>query len=240
MSPARIPGPDWERVGFHYKFLQSLSGLQNRALRVRARGLEHVPRGGGVLIAANHCAYWDGILLQTAIGRPVGMLVKRELFNTRFGAWFFGDGGAIPVDRDGARNPQALDAAQRAIGDGRIVAVFPEGRRSGGRESEGPPFMQAGPVGVLSPKSGIGRLALATGAPVVPIAILTDRFWPRGRKLPDLREPIYMNAGPPITYEKDDAPEAPRRIAQDLMLRVGALLEEAHAARERGEKWARP
>ncbi len=240
MSPARVPGPDWEHFGWHYKFLQSLSGLQNRALRVRARGLEHVPREGGVLLVANHCAYWDGIFLQTALGRPVGPLVRRELFNTRLGRWFFAGGGAIPVDRDGARNPEALNAAATALRDGRVIAIFPEGRRSGGREAEGAPFLQAGPVGLLSPKSGVGRLALATGVPVVPIGILTDRFWPRGHKFPDVREPIYIHAGAPIVYEKDDAPDAPRRVAHELMHQVGALLEEAHEARERGDKWARP
>lgn len=240
MSPARVQGPDWGRVGLHYKAIHRLSALQNRLLRVRARGLENVPREGGALLVANHCAYWDGILLQTALGRPVGPLVRKELFDSRLGRWFFGGGGAIPVDREGARNPHALDAATRALREGRIIAIFPEGRRSGGREAEGAPFLQAGPVGMLAPRSGVGRLALATGVPVVPVAILTDRFWPRGRKVPDFREPIYIHAGEPIVYGPDDAADAPRRIAQDVMCRVGALLESAHLARERKETWPRP
>ncbi len=241
VATRRTPGPDWSFVGWHYKAIHSLGPLHNRLLRVRAKGLDHVPRTGGALLAGNHLSYWDGILLQAATPRPVGMLVRREIMGSRFGEWFFGRGGGIPVDRDAKRNPHAFDAARDAVLDGRLLGIYPEGKRGPDPDDNPEDLLEGGGLRLAPAKAGVGRLALETGRPVIPVALLTDRFWPRERKLPDVRQPVYMNIGEPVTYEgkpgsRDDA----RRIADDVMQRVARLLDEAAAARDAGERWTIP
>ena len=218
--PRRLPTRDWAYVGWHYKALHALAGPHNR-LWVRAKGLERLPREEGFLYAANHTSWWDPIALQTTAPRPVNWLAKKEMTRSRFNRWFFFDkGGCIPVDRD-SRNPQAFAAAVRALHDGRVIGIFPEGTRH---------------VGKLGPaKTGVARLAMEAGAPVVPTAILSDRFWPAGRKAPDLREKVWLHVGEPM-WLKGDAREQTDRV----MAAIQRLLDEARAARDAGEKWPAP
>lgn len=226
-------------MGWHYKAIHSISGAHNSILRVRARGLSHLPREGAVILAGNHTSYWDGILMQTALPRPVNILVRHEIMASRFGKWFFGRGGAIPVYRDEARNAEAFEAARQALVAGRVLGVFPEGGRGGRGDAE--QLVTVGGMRLAKPKTGVARLALLTKAPVVPIAILTDRWWPRTRKVPNLREPIYLAAGPPLTYEGDAAdPARVRKVADDVMHSIAGLLSSAQEARDRGERWERP
>lgn len=226
--PARIDGPDWGYVEWHYALLHKLAPIQNRPL-VRMRGQEHLPRAGGFVYASNHWTWWDPIVLQGSIGRPVNWLAKKDILESRFGAWFFGKGGCIPVDRDAARNPDAVKAALDALANGRIVGIFPEGNRGDGTAK------------LREPRAGVARLAMASGAPVVPVGVLTDRFWPKGTRFPDLREVIYVNVGEPMTIRGDPADsKAAIEAARGVMDRIGVLLDEARAARERNERWPSP
>jgi len=213
---------DWGFVGWHYKALHRAGPLHNPFL-VRAKGLENLPREGGFLYAANHSSWWDPILLQITSPRPVNWLAKKEMMSSAFNRWFFFDkGGCIPVDRN-ARNPEAFSAAVKALHDGRVIGIFPEGTRF---------------VGKLGPaKTGVARLALESGAPIVPAAIASDRFWPPGRKAPRLGEKVYLNVGAPLRVEPgEDAHKATERV----MLAIGALLDEARAARDAKAKWPAP
>lgn len=217
----RLKTPDWSYVGWHYKAIHTLGPPLHNRLFVRAKGLEHLPREGGFVYAGNHTSWWDPILLQVTTPRPVNWLAKKEMMNSAFNRWFFFDkGGCIPVDRN-TKNPEAFAAAVKALHDGRIIGIFPEGTRH---------------VGELGPaKTGVARIAMEAGAPVVPVGILSDRFWPPGKKAPDLREEVYLRVGEPM-WLKGDAREETDRV----MRAIAALLDEARAARERGEKWARP
>ncbi|MFA5862299.1 MAG: lysophospholipid acyltransferase family protein [Candidatus Thermoplasmatota archaeon] len=223
----RIKTHDWTYVGWHYKAIHSAAQpLHNRPL-LRARGTENLPREGGYLLAANHSSWWDPIVLQTTSPRPVNWLAKKEMMKNAFNRWFFFDkGGCIPVDRN-ARNPQAFAAAAQALRDGRVIGIFPESTRH---------------VGKLGPaKTGVARLALEAGVPVVPAAILSDRFWPMGRTLPRLRHKIWLNFGEPMTLTGDaKSPEDVRAQTSHVMDTIAGLLDEARAARDKREKWKAP
>jgi 1-acyl-sn-glycerol-3-phosphate acyltransferase len=221
----RQPGPDWSFLSWHYKALHMQTWWHNR-LFVRAKGREHLPREGGVVIAANHTSWWDPIALAASLPRPVNFLGKKEVFRSRFGRWFFGRGGVIPVDRKGS-NPEAYAMAVQALRDGRVLGVFPEGTRH---------------VGKLGPaRTGAARLAMESGAPIVPVGIASDLFWPPGRKVPRVREDIYVNFGAPFYLKGDPTDAADRKRGTDEIMRtIAALLAEAQAARDRREKWRAP
>ena len=220
----RLKTPDWDYVGWHYKALHVAGAPWHNRLWVRAKGLDNLPAQGGFVYAANHTSWWDPILLQITAPRPVNWLAKKEMMGNRFNKWFFFDkGGCIPVDRNG-KNPEAFAAAVQALHDGRIIGIFPEGTRY--KDKLGPT------------RTGVARIALESGAPVVPAAILSDRFWGPGMKVPDLTEPLYLNVGEPMKLQGDPKdPDAARRETDRVMARVWDLLHEAKVARSRGERW---
>lgn len=223
----RARTPDWSHVGWHYKGLHVIGSRAHNAIVVRAKGVANLPPTEGFLYAANHTSWWDPIVLQLTTPRPVNWLAKKEMMGNRFNKWFFFDkGGCIPVDRN-ARNPEAFKAAVEALHAGRIIGIFPEGTRHVG---------QLGPA-----KAGVARLAMESGARVVPAAILSDRFWGPGRKLPRLTERVWLNVGEPIRLKGDPADPAQTRAATDeVMAAIARLLDEARAAREAGAPWTAP
>ncbi|MGK5554018.1 lysophospholipid acyltransferase family protein [Actinomadura kijaniata] len=163
------------------------------ALRPEVTGLESLPRTGPVILAANHLAVCDSFVLPLVVPRQVFFLGKQEYF-TRPGvagramAAFFRGGGAIAVDRSGGRAAlAALDAAARVLERGDVFALHPEGTRSpDGRLYRG--------------RTGVARLALRTGAPVVPVGLVgTDRVQPRGRVVPRPGR-IEVRLGEPLTF----------------------------------------
>jgi 1-acyl-sn-glycerol-3-phosphate acyltransferase len=218
---------DWDLVGWHYKAIHAVAPPWHNKLWVRAKGVEDLPRDGGFLYAANHTSWWDPIVLQLTTPRPVNWLAKKEMMSNAFNRWFFFDkGGCIPVDRN-ARNPEAFAAAVKALHDGRIIGIFPESTRHAGK---------LGPA-----KTGVARLALGSGAPVVPAAILSDRFWGPGQKAPRLGQKLYLNVGKPmrLTGDAKDADDINRGTAE-VMSAIEALLDEARLARETGARWPSP
>lgn len=219
----KLPTSDWDHVGWHYKFIHAVAPPLHNKLVVRAHGLENLPKSGGFLYAGNHTSWWDPIVLQVTTPRPVNWLAKKEMMRNRFNRWFFFDkGGCIPVDRN-SKNPEAFAAAVHALHQGRIIGIFPEGTRHAGK---------LGPS-----KTGVARLALEAGAPVVPVGILSDRFWGPGKKVPDLRQRIHLHVGKPMMLEGDpkSASDA-RRETDRVMDAIAALLDEARAAREKRAK----
>ena len=223
----RLKTPDWSFVGWHYRAIHALGSPWHNRVWVRAKGLENLPEREGFLYASNHTSWWDPIVLQTTTPRPVNWLAKKEMMGNRFNRWFFFDkGGCIPVDRN-ARNPEAFAAAVKALHDGRVIGIFPEGTRHRGA---------LGPA-----RTGVARLALESGAAVVPCGIATDRFWGPGRKAPRLSEKIYLNVGRPLRLKGDPSSAEDARRGTDLvMAEIGALLEEARRARDAGAPWPHP
>ncbi len=122
-------------------------------------GREYIPKDGPVIIASNHRSFFDPFLIATMVRRPMYYVAKREMFEYhRWLAWLLGALGAFPVDR-GAGDADMIETANTILARGDIVLMFPEGTRT-----------RPGSLG--KPKRGVGRLALETGAPVVPVAVI--------------------------------------------------------------------
>ena len=163
--------------------------------RPKVEGLAHVPATGPAIIASNHLSFCDSIFMPLMVKRPVTFVAKAEYFTGRGikGAlvrMFFVGTGTIPVDRTGGRAAQAaLETQLRVLREGRLAGIYPEGTRSpDGRLYRG--------------KTGVARLALASGAPVVPVVMLnSDRIQPPGRVMPRIRR-VRIRFGPPMDFSR--------------------------------------
>jgi 1-acyl-sn-glycerol-3-phosphate acyltransferase len=158
---------------------------------VTVRGAEHVPSTGPVVVVANHIGFLDGPLMAIMTPRPVHVLTKREMYDGKLGP-FLTASGQIPVLREGP-DPAAVKMALRVLRDGNAVGVFPEGTRGGGE--------------VEHVKPGAAYLAMATGAPVVPLVFLGTRL-PGGsnNSLPPARSPFVLSFGAPVEVERTPWP----------------------------------
>jgi len=134
--------------------------------RMSRIGREHIPDQGPVIVAANHRSFLDPFVIATMARRPMHYIAKQELFARRWQAWILGALGAFPVDR-GASDEQMIGTAKAILARGDIVLIFPEGTR-----------IRPGALG--RPKRGVGRLALESGAPVVPVAVIGTEAIRRG------------------------------------------------------------
>ncbi|QFG26823.1 1-acyl-sn-glycerol-3-phosphate acyltransferase [Actinomadura sp. WMMB 499] len=197
------------------------------AFRPRVHGLGHVPRQGPVILAANHLAVLDSFVVPLMVPRRVHFLGKQEYFTGpgprgRATAVFFRSLGAIAVDRSGGRAAlDALDASARVLERGGAFAIHPEGTRSpDGRLYRG--------------RTGVARLAMRTGAPVVPIAIEgTDRVQPRGRAVPRPGR-IGLRIGAPLRFAGRDAGvprgRAAREVTDEIMTAIRELSGQEYVA----------
>jgi 1-acyl-sn-glycerol-3-phosphate acyltransferase len=152
--------------------------------RLRRIGREHLPRTGPLLLASNHRSFLDPFVIGTLVRRPVYYMAKRELFEKRWQAWILNALGAFPVDR-GAGDRDAMSTARAILERGDCVVVFPEGTR-----------VRPGALG--SPRRGVGRLALETGAPVVPVAVIGSDAVRRGWRIRPRK--VRIRVGRPLLF----------------------------------------
>jgi 1-acyl-sn-glycerol-3-phosphate acyltransferase len=152
--------------------------------RMQRIGREHLPRSGPLLLAANHRSFLDPFVIGMLVRRPVYYMAKRELFEKRLQAWVLNALGAFPVDR-GAGDTAAMETARKILERGDCVVVFPEGTR-----------VRPGPLG--TPRRGVGRLALETGAPVAPIAVIGTEHVRRGWRIRPRK--VRIRAGRPLLF----------------------------------------
>ena len=153
--------------------------LLHLVYRPWVRGAENVPEEGAAILASNHLAVIDSFFLPLVLDRELVFIGKQEYFTGagvkgRLTAGFMRGVGTIPVDRGGAARPARPPCARACAvsADGDLFGIYPEGTRSpDGRLYRG--------------KTGIARLALESGAPVVPVAMVgTDEAQPPGRRIP--------------------------------------------------------
>ncbi|MGQ0632651.1 MAG: lysophospholipid acyltransferase family protein [Sporichthyaceae bacterium] len=188
--------------------------------RPQVQGLEHIPRRGPVILASNHLSFSDSFFLPLVVSRRVTFLAKAEYFTGkgikgRLTAAFFRGVGQIPLDRSGG---SASDAAMRAgldvLAAGEVFCIYPEGTRSpDGRLYRG--------------HTGVARLAVAAGVPVLPVAMIgTRRIQPPGRLRPTIAR-VGVRFGAPMTFPshpgagEDHA--ALRALTDELMAALAEL-----------------
>ena len=165
------------------------------AYRPWIRGKENIPESGPAILASNHNAVWDSVFLPMMIDREVVFMGKADYFTgTGLKGWatkeFMRAVGTIPVDRSGGRASEAaLKAGLTRLAEGELFGIYPEGTRSpDGRLYRG--------------KTGVARLALLSGAPVIPVAMIgTHAAQPIGQKIPS-RTNIGMVIGEPLDFSR--------------------------------------
>jgi 1-acyl-sn-glycerol-3-phosphate acyltransferase len=158
--------------------------------RMSRIGRDHIPAEGAVIIASNHRSFLDPFVIACMTKRPMYYVAKKEMFLWRWESWLLSALGAFPVDR-GNRDANMVQTAKAILARGDIVLIFPEGTRT-----------RPGSLG--RPKRGVGRLALETGAPVVPIAVIGTETVRRGWRIRPHK--VRIRAGAPLRFPQVQNP----------------------------------
>ena len=188
--------------------------------RPRIEGRELIPSTGLLIVASNHLSFIDSIVIPVTVPRKVVFLAKAEYWEGRSPAtWprrlFFAAFEAVPVQREQQQDAQAsLDLARGVVERGDAFGIYPEGTRSrDGRLYRG--------------RTGVGWLALATGARVVPVGVVgTDRVQPVGARVPRVHRGVAIRFGEPVDpaeYAHLPPGRARREITDAVMDRIAAL-----------------
>ncbi|KGM13167.1 lysophospholipid acyltransferase family protein [Cellulomonas bogoriensis] len=195
---------------FYWLMKQVLAGPLLRGMfRPWVRGLENIPASGGAILASNHLAVIDSFVLPLVLSRKIRFIGKAEYFTGsgvtgRLKAGFFRGVGTIPVDRGGGKASEAaLHTGLQVLEEGGLFGIYPEGTRSpDGRLYRG--------------KTGVARLALESGSPVVPVAMIgTDVAQPIGRVIP---KPMRLGIviGEPLDFSRYKGMENDRFILRSV------------------------
>jgi 1-acyl-sn-glycerol-3-phosphate acyltransferase len=187
--------PGRERTSVFYSLLKYvvLGPILRALFRPIVTGREHVPLVGPAILASNHLSFSDSIFMPLMVRRKVTFVAKAEYFlgtgiKGRLIKAFFVGTGTIPIDRSGGRAAQvAMDTGLAILRAGGLFGIYPEGTRSpDGRLYRG--------------KTGVARLALESGAPVIPVAMLnSDETQPPGKVIPKIRR-IRIRFGEPLDF----------------------------------------
>ena len=201
-----------------YRLLKSfLIPLLMLLFRPKVTGLRNVPTNGAVIIASNHLSFSDSIFMPLVVPRNVTFLAKSEYFTSPGLAGFikkltFIALGQVPIDRSGGkRSEAALLTGLRLLKEGHCIGIYPEGTRSpDGRLYKG--------------RTGIARLAIESGAPIIPVAMFnTAEIQPTGQVVPKVRR-VEMVFGEPIYFDGDSTDQALlRNLTNQLMEKIAQL-----------------
>ncbi|MGZ8753183.1 MAG: lysophospholipid acyltransferase family protein [Acidimicrobiia bacterium] len=193
-----------------------LTPLLYGVFRVRVEGRDNIPRTGPAIFAANHRSFMDSLFLPLVLRRRMTFVAKAEYFDDRRSAWFFRAVGQIPIRREGGSASQrALDAATQVLEQGGQFGIYPEGTRT--RDG----YLHRG-------HTGVARLALRTGAPLVPVGLIgTDEIQPTDSKLPKFFRTVTIRFGAPVDlshYEhRADDHLALRQLTDEVMYEIHEL-----------------
>lgn len=206
-------------MGFYDGVRATFRGTIGATCRPTVTGLEHVPDEGPFIVASNHLSFLDSIIIQALMPRPVAFFAKAEYFTTpgvkgRLMKAFFQSVGSIPVQRgEQAASVAALDSLVEILEADGGVGIYPEGTRSrDGRLYRG--------------RTGVGWLALSTGAPVVPVGLIgTQRLQPAGRNAITPHH-FTLKVGEPLQFDHigPKHPLPARRHATDRIVDAVAEL----------------
>ncbi|MEJ7649206.1 MAG: lysophospholipid acyltransferase family protein [Nakamurella sp.] len=172
-------------------------------------GAEYIPESGGVILAGNHVSVADSFFTPLHVGRRVTYLAKSEYFTEkgikgRLKKMFFTGIGQVPIDRGSANAAQAaLDTGIRLLHEGKVLGIYPEGTRSPDAR-------------LYKGKTGVARMALAAGVPVVPLAMVgTDKVNPIGSKMWRPRR-ITLVIGRPLDFSRYEGMVGDRFVERSM------------------------
>lgn len=176
---------------FYWLLKAVLTPVLHAAYRIRVTGRTHIPKRGPVILAMNHRSFMDSIFVPLVVGRRVTFIAKAEYFDDVKTAWFFRGVGQIPVRREGGHAAErALETALAVLDRGGVFAIYPEGTRT--RDG----YLHRG-------HTGVARLALRSGAPIVPIGLVgTDAVQATDQKVPRPGKRVTINIGAPIEVRR--------------------------------------
>jgi 1-acyl-sn-glycerol-3-phosphate acyltransferase len=172
-------------------------------------GAENIPATGGAILAGNHLAVADSFFMPLRVRRRVTFPAKSEYFTEkgfkgRLKKWFFTGIGQIPINRSGGSAAQAaINTAVRLLREGNLLGIYPEGTRSpDGRLHKG--------------KTGVARIALEAGVPVVPVAMIgTDKVNPIGSKMWWPRR-LEIRFGTPLDFSRYEGLSGDRFVERSI------------------------
>jgi 1-acyl-sn-glycerol-3-phosphate acyltransferase len=173
--------------------------------RVEIEGREHVPKHGPAVLAANHQSFCDSFFLPLVMRRRVTYVAKAEYFDDWKTAWFFRAAGQIPMNRGGGDASQrALDTAKEVLQGGSLLGIYPEGTRSPD-------------VRLHRGHTGVARLAIGCGVPIIPVGIVGTRaIQPPGRRLMRPFHPVTVRFGPPLICSEAEGSNGKRMAPAEV------------------------
>ena len=194
---------------FYWVVKMILTPVLRTLFRPWVEGAEHIPADGAAIFASNHLSFSDSIFLPLVVPRKITFLAKADYFTGkgvkgRLTAGFFSGVGQVPIDRSGgAASEAALRTAKRILSEGNLLGLYPEGTRSpDGRLYRG--------------KTGIARMALEAGVPVIPVAMInTDVVQPTGKKIPNLGR-VGVRIGKPLDFSRYAGMEGDRFVLRSI------------------------
>jgi len=207
-------------VGWTYPFVRVLVSLPTLLIwRVRAIGVKNVPKTGPLVLAPNHFSQMDHFFVGLYLRRQVRFMAKSQMFGPPILTYVYKHGGVFPVRR-GSHDEEAFKTAFTILDQGEMLLIYAEGGRS-----------RSGELG--EPKPGLGRIALESGAPVVPVSIYGSaavRRWKRFR-FPK----ITVEFGAPISFPIEESPSRERQLeaATEVFGRVREMYERLATGNDR-------
>jgi 1-acyl-sn-glycerol-3-phosphate acyltransferase len=177
--------------------------------RPHIEGVDNVPDEGPAILASNHLSYADWLFMPLTLSRRVTFVAKAEYFTTPgikgwFQKSFFSGVGQVPIDRSGASAAEgALNSAKKILANRGLFGIYPEGTRShDGKLYRG--------------RTGVARLALETGVPVIPVAVVgTDVVAPPGKKFGTITRP-HVRFGRPLDFSRYEGLENDRYVLRSI------------------------
>ena len=205
-------------VGWTYALARIVLTLPTILLwRVRAIGVENVPKQGPLVLAPNHFSQMDHFFVGVYLRRKIRFMAKSQLFGPPVLTYIYKHGGVFPIRR-GHHDEEAFETVHDLLRQGEMLLVYAEGGRSRSQH-------------LGKPKPGIGRIALESGVPIVPVAIYGSE---RARQWKKLRFPkTTVQFGEPVSYPVEEAPGKGRQleVASEIFGRVRELYEGLAAKR---------
>ena len=221
---------------YHFLKYVVLGPILRLFFRPWVEGMENIPEDGAAILASNHLSFSDSFFLPLMVPRRITFLAKADYFTGRglkgwFSRAFFTSIGQVPIDRSGGRASEAaLRKALEILNTGELLGIYPEGTRSpDGRLYRG--------------KTGIARMALEAGVPVIPVAMInTFDIQPPGKLIPRIMR-VGIKIGEPLDFSRYQGMSGDRfvlrsitdEIMYELMLLSGQEYVDCYASKAKAD-----